>query len=230
MKNSYKLALLAALGLLSVTAAQAQNDLILGIYNPAAANTYTLDLGLGANGSLGTDLPANGQSWDISTALARAGVSSGTTGVSFGVVGDDKDLSLTAPNGDYVFVTTTSLPGTLTGTGAWNALDNAVASMVIGSDTAGDAYSWKGEMDVNTSTGAAAQIGSNIGGLTTSALNLYTITANGSAPVLDGTFTLNQANDTLTFNAVSVPEPATFGLLAGAGLLIVSLRNKLGRK
>jgi hypothetical protein len=56
--------------------------------------------------------------------------------------------------------------------------------------------------------------------------------AQTAADIYEGYFAFNANTDSLTFTgaAVSVPEPTTYGLLAGAGLLVVSLRNQFRRK
>lgn len=46
----------------------------------------------------------------------------------------------------------------------------------------------------------------------------------------DFALTLNGANSTLVFDAVSAPEPAAYGVCAGAGLLVLSLRRQFRRK
>jgi hypothetical protein len=43
----------------------------------------------------------------------------------------------------------------------------------------------------------------------------------------EGTLTINANNDTVTFAVAAVPEPATYGLLAAGGLLIVAVRRQL---
>jgi hypothetical protein len=46
-----------------------------------------------------------------------------------------------------------------------------------------------------------------------------------------GTFDINVNTDSVTFTGVdAVPEPATYGLLAASGLLIVSLRRQFKAK
>jgi hypothetical protein len=49
---------------------------------------------------------------------------------------------------------------------------------------------------------------------------------------LVGTITLNFSGATpvITFDQAAVPEPATYGALAGFGLLALSLRRQFGRK
>jgi hypothetical protein len=55
-----------------------------------------------------------------------------------------------------------------------------------------------------------------------------------SAPtgwVDEGTLNINTVNDTVTFSTpTAVPEPATYGLLSGAGLLVLGLRRQIGLK
>jgi hypothetical protein len=48
-----------------------------------------------------------------------------------------------------------------------------------------------------------------------------------------GTFTINANTDTVSFTGAdvsAVPEPSTYGLLAGAGLLVVALRRNFSVK
>jgi hypothetical protein len=52
--------------------------------------------------------------------------------------------------------------------------------------------------------------------------------AGASTPAAyDGYFTFDTANGDTTFTSVAVPEPTTYGLFAGAGLLVASLRKQL---
>ncbi len=57
--------------------------------------------------------------------------------------------------------------------------------------------------------------------------DLYGVKANGTAASLLGTVTFDSTGP-LTFNAVAVPEPATYGVLAGLGLLALCVRRQLG--
>jgi len=50
--------------------------------------------------------------------------------------------------------------------------------------------------------------------------------------VLLGSLTIDFSGGTpsITFDQAAVPEPTTYGALAGAGLLVLSLRRQFGRK
>jgi hypothetical protein len=43
----------------------------------------------------------------------------------------------------------------------------------------------------------------------------------------EGTFNIDVQSDTVTFTTTAVPEPGTYGLLAGFGLLALGLRHQL---
>jgi hypothetical protein len=45
----------------------------------------------------------------------------------------------------------------------------------------------------------------------------------------EGTFNINVDTDTVSFTANAVPEPATYGLFSGIGLLMLALRRQLGK-
>lgn len=244
MKNTYKAALLAALGLTVVSAAQAQTvgtvsinttytagDLLLGIYEPGSANTLVVDIGSYAS-------LQNGETWSLSSYLTSAGITLDSSG-QYGVIGANATTH-------HIYTTsTTSSLSSLSGGGA-NTLssaigtvgnnEGAVATTAVNASTAG--ADWYGQtLDYNASSSLLVtlgdyQVNANVGSSDT----LYDATGSGTATHPTGTsvtdLSFNLSTDgTLTYGSISsVPEPATYGLLAGAGLLIVSLRNKLSRK
>lgn len=224
MKSSYKLALLAALGLASVSAVQAQNavsgDLIVGVYQPGAANTEVVDLGAA------TSL-TDGETWNLSSALSGAGITLSSTAM-FGVAGD-------VNNGDStsLFYSTFGASNThkIASFSAWNSRDTALTTVPLGSEVTGSATAWDQEVQPVNSGTLGAALGYNIDEPVTGAVQFWSTEANNASPAKDGTFTLNTATDVLTYNGITaVPEPSTYGLLAGAGLLVVSLRNQFRRK
>jgi hypothetical protein len=228
MKKLYRTALLAALGLASMVTAQAatyNGDLIVGFTTQSGSDVI---YDLGAESSL-----TSGETWNLASLLS--GFSS-LSSVNWGVLGD-KNIS----GSRYVWSTTdgTTAPNTVNNNSAWGKIDNAIGSIYSNFGTAGagqslsidsgDANSWN-QQTINGSGSTqyinlAAQLSPNVLGLTSD--SLYGALANGSDPVLLGNFALGN-NGVLTFTAV--PEPITFGAFAGAGLLLVSLRNQLRRK
>jgi hypothetical protein len=86
-------------------------------------------------------------------------------------------------------------------------------------------YTFQGDNLNNTLNGLSSVTVSDFGG--GDALGFFeTLTGSGN-PVLQGTFDLNPTTGQLVYNAV--PEPATYGCIAGLGLLAVSLRRQFAR-
>lgn len=233
MKRMYKTALLAALGLASVTAAKSatyNGDLLVG-FTTGSGSDVIYDLGSASS-------LTNGQTWDLSSVLTGYTLS----GVEWGVIGSTGPVSGGSGlnNQRYVYTTDLTDPQNLTGKNMWNGINGtavpgiyqnftttgAGASLSIAStDISGN--SWYGSTTISGGSGNSsgfftAYADPNTTGL--GSVNFYQAVATDTAPTQFGTFSLD-GTSTLTFAAV--PEPSTFGLFAaGGGLLLLTWRNK----
>jgi hypothetical protein len=232
-----KAALLVAIGLVGASAVRAESfdDLVIG-FTTGSGNDSIYDLGSFSGLDGGTPL-FNGETWSAST----LGITSGS--YSWGVIGSGS-AALQGTSFDTLYTTIISgLPGTLAGNSAWNSANTGINTLVnqlpggaagfgpggLASLQESSAGSWNTETISGPLTTDFHNAYGNPNGSGPSALNIYSINDNGSAPTLDGTFTLG-GDGTLTFNTVAVPEPGTGSLLAGAGLLAVCFRNQFRRK
>jgi len=248
MNKIYKAALLAALGLGSITAAQAQtyspySDLVLGFNDAASAtsthhNDYVIDLG--AISSL-----TSGETWNINSSLFTAAFGTDVTlanNIAVGIVGGN-----TPPTGENdAFTTLIGNPTTIpsktalkiaTG-GAWA---QGLLLGVNSSSTPATSGGWSGAVAASPlSIGSGQTVSGNLGqplsylssGVVSENLYHYSYNAdNGTVytPVLVGTFSIDANANTITFVA-PVPEPSTLGLMGIAGLAALPLCRKLTRK
>jgi len=251
---TYKAALLIALGLAGVSAAQAgSTDLLLGFNDAAgpnaAQNDYVIDLGL-SGPQLLANAAANNGSYNLSSTFnattfntAFGADNNALNEVSAGVVGasgiSPELLAQTVPGG--------STPGAIT-YGEYTAAFAAAGAPTIGEYSSGTAGGWSSDVAVSpTSPGSnenttgqnvAGQTGTNpLGQLSSGviALTLWgnTLTKSGLQHTVqgwvdEGTININLNTDTVTFAAAAVPEPTTYGFVAAAGLLFVALRRQSG--
>ena len=236
MKKMYKAAMLAALGLASVTAAQAvsyDGDLLVGL-TTASGNDVVYDLG--SFSSL-----TYGETWDLTSVLSGAGLSlSGTT--KWGIVGDANT------DARYSWLTTASgTANTVSAITAWNKINAAVGSIyssLSGSGLMGDygtpsssvAYSWysqtaKGGSAASSAFSAVSQ-NPNTTGLGTWVVLSQQVAGGGVGSVTPAGFFDLQivgGNDILSYQ--TVPEPGSMAMMAvGGGFLMLVGRNKFGRK
>ncbi len=254
MKNLYKAALLAALGLAGVTAAQAQSDMLLG-FNDAGANSgaagyqndYVIDLGAISGFTATSTFSGSINQTTFDNAFSSDG--SYLNDVAVGVVAENNGVS---PK--QLYVSATSTPNHI----ATTQLNNSIASasaITVGSYTTASGISsqlgWSYAVGVapgtpNTFNGNATGNGNEImgavPGVETSlssgdaAFNLYEATSSGSTHSFTeiGTFTVDANNgvDTISYEGVdaAVPEPATYGIFGGMGVLLLGLRRQLTGK
>lgn len=246
-KKLYKVALLAALGLGGITAAQAQ-DALLG-FNDAGGtgNDYVIDLGAGSQFTPTATLnlsslfnastfnTAFGATPDISLAAGLAGQVGGATLIQSYAGGTPaQNLPSGTPTPSQLSVSFAAASGIALG------YYSSASAPTTGS-------AWSANIAQSTSLGGlngGTSLGNNTGNPMGSfssgdlTLALYESTKGGTlrAPTASpwtevGTLDVNLNSDSITYTGVAaVPEPTTYGLLAGAGLLIVSLRNKFSRK
>jgi hypothetical protein len=225
MKNMYKAALLVALGLASVTAAQAQDsELIIG-FTKASGNDVIVDLGSVSSLSYG-------QTWSLGSLLSAQSISTATA--QWGVIGSDLGLNqiwTTAGNTSAAGVSTVNSADVSTlGLTMYSIFGNNGLSVGAGNSVtpgASTQYSWNGQTLVaaNSSDWASAYATSpNVTGVASS--KFYT-TGDGIATTKLGVFAL-AADGTVSYSSgsVAVPEPTSIAAFGGAGLLLLSLRNR----
>jgi hypothetical protein len=254
-KNLYKAALMAALGLAGVTAAQAQinnNDLVLGFTSQFTGVTqdYLIDLG-----PLPSNIPAN-----YNTPLSVSGFNSATFGGIFDTALANNAVNLgivgSTPNGDSggeVILSildngtgTPTLAGSLTPpSDTESALANASdipTTLVLGpvSQSANGSFfnnvaenpTTPGIAGNNSFTGYSDNPLSTLGGSESILLDLYENTfapRTASSWVYAGDVSVDVSGDTLTATFDPVPEPGT-ALIAGiSGLSLVLLRRRFNR-
>jgi len=222
-----------------VTSAQAQynaGDLIVG-FTTGSGNDVVYDLGTFSS-------LVNGETWNISSTLSGAGHAN-LNNLNWGVVGAQSTGASGSLKTSYATVPTgqAAIPANVPSTGTFSSIATAVntigqfiTSGPSGTDAASDAASWNGETIVGGSSTYFNVYGSgtpNLPNSTTSASftsgsvveDFYGVKANNTAGTLLGTFTFDSTG-TLSFTAV--PEPSTYGLLAGLGLMVVTIRRQLG--
>jgi len=237
MKNLYKAALVAVLGLAGVSAANAQTygDLIAG-FTTQSGTDQIVDIG-------NISLLYNGETWPAS----YLGISSASVGsYSWGIIGDatpSENVGNTSPTYDTILSTTPAIAPPAANTGTFAQVNTGIGSIIqnfstysSGGPNPGDTLtipsSYDDSWNEQTINGAlATQIVNSYGNpnVTGAASDFFwETTDNGAAPVELGSFSLSPAG-LLTYTVTSVPEPSTYGLLAG-GLMLYSVRRMFFRK
>jgi hypothetical protein len=237
--------------------ARAQNpspgDLVLGFTgNPLAGVTADYVVDLGALSSL-----SSSQISHLGGAINLGQFGTGGTpaigsmnvGVIFGQgsaqTGDFAGLSqLRTGSSAAGVVGSEAAPATPSGGGFVTQADSAAASLLLGTPGNGNTFSFTGQGNTLTPGGFANVLGVNplvsMPG-STIALDLFETTRLASTGrttpaspfTYIGTLNLNLSGPSAVADftpagfVAAVPEPSTYGLVAGAGLLIVSLRRQL---
>ena len=226
MKRSTKTVLLAVVALTAAASTEAATytgDLILG-FTAQSGNDFIVDLGQAS-------ALTSGQQFNLSVNLGAFNLNT----AHWGIIGDKNVGGVRS-----VWTSTGGTsPNTVGNTTVWGSIDTATKSIFqnfpVGG--AGDGFSIISTDDNSwnqqTITGGLttqyhnAYEDPNVVGL--GSASVFSLVANGSAPSPFGTFTLNSGG-VVTFTAAAVPEPSTYGLLAGAGLLVLSLRRQFARR
>ena len=259
MKNSYKVALLAALGLTVAVAAQAQtpvaNDLVLGFTStaPGVTSDYIVDLGqlpTAQNTQIGSGVSLATLSSVFGSALANGQVNAGIVGGT--AAGSKAAFTTTLDNGTgtaTVAGSTAPISASKSQLSQVGSIATSLTTGVVSQNPVGQIGFFTSVAETPTTVGSAnnnvaSDLGSNplstIGTSEIITLDLWKnagTAATGTAVTgwqYEGDIQIDLSGTTasVVFDpaASSVPEPTTYGLLAGAGLLVVSLRNKLARK
>jgi len=235
----------------SVQAAYVANDLILGFNqgNGTGPNDYIVDLGnansaVGVGGSQQVTLGAfNGATFNSLYGGFSGGVTMGAAGGQGLLTGRDLYYTVLRSGGAGVAsVAGSTAPAPLASTPMANGV-NQIATMVngLGLSAGGsanvpqsDPNSWFNNvldpLNANTFVSKTGR-NPNAGDTSASVLyeDLYRGTPNGAFTYL-GYFAFDSSSGSLVFTPsafVPVPEPSTYGLIAGSGLLLLTLRRQI---
>jgi len=251
MKKSYKVAIAAVaavIGLASQGAyAQSAGDLLLGINNNDSGGTADLVVDLGTfanlnahqntafslgvnNTTLASDLGGTGgpASYNVGIVGAKS-VPTGTSSLFVSV--KDNGTGTASAQGS-------TTPPSLSQANYGSALGNVFPAVVTGNNTTFTVNIAKDPTTVGTGDSSfSANTGinplANVGGNSV-VLDLYREQSAGTPGSWSylGDILVNFSTDTYTFDPVAapVPEPATYGVIAGAGLLMLALRRQFVRK
>jgi hypothetical protein len=250
----YKAALLAALGVAGTTMAHAQAGPALGggvlglgfndaAGSAAAQNDYVINLGSYINFT-----PTYSASWSINQSVFDSSFTSQDSlwannhvavGVAGGLQGPGGAIYISGPQPTTTSASTAD--NALSALGGVNT-GNYSSSSGIPTDPWSSAVAASPVAPGNAANSVAALIDNPMSYLSSGSASLTlwdaTITGTSRSPVLGswtevGTFAINANDgvDTISFTGVNaVPEPATLGLSAFGGLLILALRHRFSRK
>jgi PEP-CTERM motif len=225
MKNQFKSALIAIAIAGAATVSQAatyNGDLIIG-FTLQSGNDMEYDLGSAAS-------LVDGEAWNLSSLLGTLNSST----VKWGVIGDT-----TTGTPKNVWATkAVGSPNPLNGNAAWSPINSPTVGIYSLFPAAGAgqsvapsstlANSWNQQTIAGAgSTYKNNYMNPNTAGYTS--VNFYKTVTDNSVAQLLGTFSFADTG-IVTFSAVAVPEPASYGALAGLGLLALSVRRHVLRK
>jgi hypothetical protein len=254
MKKITKIGVLAVGAAMVTMGAQAnQTPFELGFTSSTATSDIIIDLGTTA--SLLGQTTVVDLSSDLGGLSSFNSVFGGTpNGVGMGVVSGNSS----APQGQNIYATqvrgggagsSSAVAGTETIPSARSSTQVGTGASVLTStptlawpSTAGASLtdtskSYTSVVEANASTSLFGKSGLQVAGAITSGIvyeDLF-LAKPSTALAYQGYFTFNYASDLLTFTSVNVPvsavpEPVSYGAVAGLGLLLVSLRRQFVRK
>lgn len=232
----------AGLALVAQVANAANNDLLLGFNGNSSSSDYVINLGNSTslfNSSSVVDLSSDFSLSTFNSTFSsvngtKMGAGGGTSSLNpiffftenRGSAGDSSTaLSLTPPS-----ITTTVASGAA---GAFNGISPFPAAGTGTLINNGNATSFTSQMTTlqnNTGLNPSTAIGSGV--IYEDLWQATKTTGTSTAWVYKGylTFDTTGANPLLTFTPTAVPEPSTYGLFGGMGILALAMRRQLRRK